>query len=188
MRRHLAESRLSYMESAVLEELGRVRQELGWPIVMTPFSQILLAQAVMNVTTKERYGVVPDEVIRYALGRFGRPNVPIVPAVMDRIDSLPRTRELRQEPGAPSVAELRKRIGPGLSDEEFLLRATMPAEQVDAMRAAGPAPQTYDPSRAPVMDLIRKLTKRRDIAHVCVEKSGFRLELKRRPVEAAVQS
>ena len=188
MRRHLAESRLSYMESAVIEELGRVRQELGWPIVMTPFSQILLAQAVMNVTTKERYGVVPDEVIRYALGRFGRPNVPIVPAVMDRIDSLPRTRELRQEPGAPSVAELRKRIGPGLSDEEFLLRATMPAEQVDAMRAAGPAPQTYDPSRAPVMDLIRKLTKRRDIAHVCVEKSGFRLELKRRPVEAAVQS
>jgi len=178
MRRHLAESRLSHMEGAVTEELDRVRQELGWPIVMTPFSQMLLTQAVMNVTGKERYAVVPDEVIRYALGRFGRPNVPIAPEVLDRIDSLPRTRELRREPGMPPLAELRKRIGLELSDEEFLLRATMPAEQVDAMQAAGPAEQFYDPVRAPAMNLIRQLIARRDIAHICVEKSGFRLELR----------
>jgi len=178
MRRHLAESRLSHMEGAVTEELDRVRQELGWPIVMTPFSQMLLTQAVMNVTGKERYAVVPDEVIRYALGRFGRPNVPIAPEVLDRIESLPRTRELRREPGMPPLAELRKRIGLELSDEEFLLRATMPAEQVDAMQAAGPAEQFYDPVRAPAMNLIRQLIARRDIAHICVEKSGFRLELR----------
>ena len=54
---------------------------------------------------------------------------------MDRIHSLPRTRELRQEPDMPPLAELRKRIGLELSDEEFLLRATMPAEQVDGMKA-----------------------------------------------------
>ena len=177
MRRHLAESRLSHMQGAVTEELGRVRQELGWPIVMTPFSQMLLTQAVMNVTGKERYRVVPDEVIRYALGRFGRPNVPIAPEVMDRIDALPRTRELREEPGMLPLAALRRRIGPELSDEEFLLRATMPAGQVDAMKAAGPAVQIYDPVRNPVMNLIRQLIARRDIAHVSVEKSGFRLEL-----------
>jgi oxaloacetate decarboxylase alpha subunit len=178
MRRHLAESRLSHMEDAVTEELDRVRQELGWPIVMTPFSQMLLTQAVMNVTGKERYGVVPDEVIRYALGKFGRPNVPITPEVMDRIDALPRTRELRAEPGMAPLGELRKRIGSKLSDEEFLLRATMPAGQVDAMKAAGPAVRIYDPARAPVMDLIRQLTARRDIASICIEKSGFRLELR----------
>jgi oxaloacetate decarboxylase alpha subunit len=178
MRRHLAESRLSHLEGAVTEELDRVRQELGWPIVMTPFSQMLLTQAVMNVTGKERYAMVPDEVIRYALGRFGRPNVPIAPEVMDRIDALPRTRELREEPGMPPLGELRHKIGPKLSDEEFLLRATMPAEQVDAMKAAGPAAQTYDPVRTPVMNLIRQLTARRDIARVCVEKTGFKLELR----------
>jgi oxaloacetate decarboxylase (Na+ extruding) subunit alpha len=177
MRRHLAESRLSHLEGAVIEELDRVRQELGWPIVMTPFSQMLLTQAVMNVTGKVRYGVVPDEVIRYALGRFGRPNVPIAAEVMDRIEALPRTRELREEPGMPPLAELRKKIGPELSDEEFLLRATMPAGQVDAMKAAGPACQIYDPVRNPVMNLIRQLIARRDLARVCVEKSGFRLEL-----------
>jgi oxaloacetate decarboxylase alpha subunit len=142
---------------------------------------MLLTQAVMNVTGKERYAVVPDEVIRYALGRFGKPNLPITPEVMDHIDRLPRTRELRQEPVMPPLGELRRRIGPELSDEEFLLRATMPAEQVDAMKAAGPAAQTYNPDIVPVMRLLRQLAVRRDIAHLSVDKPGFKLELKGRP-------
>ena len=188
MRRHLAESRLSHLEGAVIEELGRVREELGWPIVMTPFSQMLLTQAVMNVTGRERYGVIPDEVIRYAIGRFGKPNVPIDPQVLDRIESLPRTRELRAEPSMAPPEELRKRIGSRLSDEEFLLRATMPAGQVDAMLAAGPASRHYDPAAQPVMTLIRRLLARRDLWRVSLEKSGFRLELRRtRPRTAQCQ-
>jgi oxaloacetate decarboxylase alpha subunit len=184
MRRHLAETRLSHLEKAVIEEVSRVRKELGWPIVMTPFSQMLLTQAVMNITRKERYGDIPDEVIRYALGRFGKPNMPIAPEVMDRIDSLPRTRQLREEPGMPPLVELRRRIGQELCDEEFLLRATMPADQVDAMKAAGPAAQTYDPEMVPVKKLIRHLTARRDITYVSVEKPGFKLELKGRSAKA----
>jgi oxaloacetate decarboxylase alpha subunit len=178
MRRHLAEHRASHVEGQVIEELGRVRQELGWPIVMTPFAQMILTQAVMNVTGKERYGVIPDEIIRYALGKFGRPNVPIDADVMDRIMSLPRTRDLAQEPGMASVAELRRRVGQNLSDEEFLLRATMPAGLVDDMQANGPAPRHYEPGAAAVMDLIRKLTARRDVSEIAVEKPGFRLELR----------
>ncbi|MBN8831587.1 MAG: biotin carboxyl carrier protein [Sphingomonadales bacterium] len=162
---------------AVVEELGRVREELGWPIVMTPFAQMVMTQAVMNVTGTERYSVIPDEVIRYALGKFGRPNQPIAPEVLDRIMALPRTKELAAEPGMADLPELRKRIGTGLSDEEFLLRATMPAGQVDAMQAAGPAPRHYDPSLHPTMDLIRKLIARGDMTRIMVENPGFRLEL-----------
>src|SRR5581483_4683746 len=154
-----------------------VRQELGWPIVMTPFAQMVLTQAVMNVTGKERYGVIPDEIIRYALGRFGRPNVPIASEVMDRIMSLPRTGELAAEPGMPTVAELRRRLGPHLSDEELLLRATMPAELVDATQPRGAAPRHYEPGSKAILDLIRSLTARRDLAGILVEKPGFRLEL-----------
>ena len=186
MRRHLAESRVSHLEGAVIEELGRVRQELGWPIVMTPFAQMLITQAVLNVTGKERYSIIPDEIIRYALGRFGRPNIPIAADVVDRIESLPRAHELREEPGMPPLPQLRQRIGPELSDEEFLLRATMPSGQVDAMKAAGPAPQTYDPDMAPVMSLIRQLSTRRDITYLSIEKDGLKLELRGQaaPVEA----
>jgi oxaloacetate decarboxylase alpha subunit len=177
MRRHLADHRVPHLEGAVVEELGRVREELGWPIVMTPFAQMVMTQAVMNVTAAERYAVIPDEVIRYALGKFGRPNQPIAPDVLDRIMSLPRTKELAAEPDMADLATLRKRIGANLSDEEFLLRATMPANLVDAMQAAGPAARTYDPTNRPTMDLIRKLLARTDLTRVSVEKAGFRLEL-----------
>jgi oxaloacetate decarboxylase alpha subunit len=163
----------------VIEELGRVREELGWPIVMTPFAQIVLTLAVMNVMSRERYKVIPDEAIRYAIGRFGKPNVPIDAKVMDRIDSLPRTRELRAEPPMAPLDELRRRIGSRLSDEEFLLRVTMPAGQVDAMVAAGPAARHYDPTLKPAMSLIRQLTARRDLTYISVDKAGFRLELRR---------
>jgi oxaloacetate decarboxylase alpha subunit len=179
MRRQLGERGLAHLEGAVIEEIGRVREELGWPIVMTPFAQIVMTQAVMNVTTKERYKVIPDEAIRYAIGRFGHPNVPIAAHVMERIESLPRTAELRKEPGMPSIAELRRRLGASLSDEEFLLRATMPAGQVDAMLAAGPAPRHYNPDLKPVMQLIRHLTQHPELSEVSVTKPGFKLQLRR---------
>ena len=93
--------------------------------------------------------------------------------------STPLARDVANEPGMPSVAELRRRLGGDLSDEELLLRATMPAEQVDAMKAVGPAERHYEPGAASAMKLIRALLARTDLAHVEIEKPGFRLELTR---------
>jgi oxaloacetate decarboxylase alpha subunit len=177
MRRHLADHRVPHLEGAVIEEMGRVREELGWPIVMTPFAQMLQTQAMMNATGAERYAVIPDEIIRYALGKFGRPNVPIAPEIMDRIMANPRTKELAAEPPMADLGELRRRIGANLSDEDFLLRATMPANLVDAMRAAGPAARQYDPKVKPVMELLKDLLARTDLTRISVEKAGFKLEL-----------
>jgi oxaloacetate decarboxylase alpha subunit len=177
MRRHLADHGVPELEGAVIEEMGRVREELGWPIVMTPFAQMLQTQAVLNVTGAERYGVIPDEIIRYALGRFGRPNVPIEPHVLDRIMANPRTKELQAEPDMAELSDLRRRIGSTLSDEEFLLRATMPANLVDAMQAAGPAPREYDPAKVSVMNLLREVLRRTDIDGLTIAKDDFKLEL-----------
>ena len=144
---------------------------------MTPFAQMVMTQAVMNVTGKERYAVIPDEVVRYALGRFGRPNVPIADHVMDRIMSSARAKELAAEPGMAEVSELRRRLGAHLSDEEFLLRATMPAQQVDAMEAAGPARRDYDPVTRKVMTLLKDLLSRPQAEAVSLIRPGFKLEL-----------
>jgi oxaloacetate decarboxylase alpha subunit len=77
------------------------------------------------------------------------------------------------------LAELRRRIGPNLSDEEFLLRATMPAGLIDAMQPPGVAPRRYDPEISTITALVRELTARRDIAQIAVDKPGFHLALKR---------
>jgi oxaloacetate decarboxylase (Na+ extruding) subunit alpha len=134
-------------------------------------------QAMMNVTGTERWGVIPDEVIRFAIGRFGRPIMPVDPNVMDKIMANPRTKELAAQGGMSDLATLRRRIGAQYSDEEFLLRATMPENQIAAMQAAGPAPRDYDVRKVPVMNLLRDLLKRRDLSEIAVEKEGFKLKL-----------
>jgi oxaloacetate decarboxylase (Na+ extruding) subunit alpha len=117
-------------------------------------------------------------VIRYVLGRFGRPTVPVDENVKDRILSRPRAKELADEPLPAPPQEMRERFKPGLSDDEFLLRATMPAEEVDAMLAAGPAHQHYNPDAQPILKLLRELQKRPALSQICIEKPDFRLELR----------
>ena len=177
-RRQLDELGLGDRFGAVMEEVSRVRAELGYPIMVTPFPQMVCGQALYNVIGAERYANVPDQVIRYVLGRFGRPTAPVDPDVADRILSRSRARELMAEPPPPAPGELRNRFGSGISDEEFLLRATMPAGEVDAMLAAGPARRHYNPDLKPVLDLLAGLAERHGVSGVVVDKPGFRLELR----------
>jgi oxaloacetate decarboxylase alpha subunit len=176
-RRQLAELGLEDRFGAVMEEVSRVRAELGYPIMVTPFPQIVCGQALYNVIGAERYQNVSDQAIRYVLGRFGRPTAPVDPGVADRILSRPRARELMAEPPPPAPAELRRRFPAGISDEEFLLRATMPAGEVDAMLAAGPARRHYNPDLRPVLGLLAGLARRPHVSGLVVDKRGFRLEL-----------
>ena len=92
---------------------------------------------------------------------------------MDR----PRARELAAEPPPLPVAELRRRLPHGISDEELLLRFGMPAGEVDAMLAAGPAARHYTPEVQPVLRLLRELGSRPPVSRLVVDKPGFRLSL-----------
>jgi oxaloacetate decarboxylase alpha subunit len=179
--RQLEELKLQDRLPAVIEEAIRVRAELGFPIMVTPFPQIVCAQALFNVIGTERYANVPDQVIRYVIGRFGRPTAPVDPNVMDRILNRPRARELMAEPEAPALADLRRKFGPSISDEEFLLRAVIPAAEVDAMLAAGPAVRHYNPDTRPMLSLLRELVARPSPPEeLVVEKPNFRLALRGR--------
>jgi oxaloacetate decarboxylase alpha subunit len=177
LKRQLSEAKRLHLLPQVLEESARVRADLGYPIMVTPFSQVVGTQALLNVISGERYKTIPDEVIRYATGRFGAPAVPLDPDVEDRIRSSKRARELEEEPVMAPLDELRRRFGKGLSDEEFLLRAVMPAEQVDAMLTAGPARRAYNPRSQSAKSLIKALSSRTDIDSIRVVKAGFVLEM-----------
>lgn len=71
--------------SEVLKEVPRVREDLGFPPLVTPTSQIIGTQAVLNVITKERYKMVPNEVKQYVKGMYGNPSVPIKREVVEKI-------------------------------------------------------------------------------------------------------
>ncbi len=177
MKRQLAEMKRLHLLPQVLEEVEQVRADLGYPIMVTPFSQLVGSQALLNVLSGKRYETVPDEVTRYVLGRFGAPAMPMNAEVEDRIRSSKRAKELDEEPRMGSLDELRAKIGKGYSDEEFLLRAVMPADQVDAMIAAGPAQTQYNPDRRALKYLVSELTKRPEVSGFKLSKPGFSVSL-----------
>jgi oxaloacetate decarboxylase (Na+ extruding) subunit alpha len=178
LRRQLAELGLEERFGAVLDEVTKVRAELGYPIMVTPFPQMVMGQALSNVISGVRYEVVPDQVIRYVLGSFGKPTAPVEPWVLDRVLARPRARELAAEPPPPSPAELRRGLPRGTSDEELLLRFAMPAAEVDAMLAAAPAARHYTPEVQPVLRLLAELSSRPPVRQLVLDKPGFRLALR----------
>ncbi|MGH3279835.1 MAG: hypothetical protein ACRDNW_11965 [Trebonia sp.] len=187
-RRQLAELGLESRFGALMAEIGQVRAELGHPIMVTPYPQMVIGQALANLLStragstgqagSERYDTVPDQVIRYALGTFGKPTAPIEPWVLDKILGRPRAAELAAEPGPLTVSELRQRFGTRISDEELALRFGLPAADVDAMVAAGPAVTRYNPDTVPVLKLLRELRGRPAARELTVDKPGFRLSLR----------
>jgi oxaloacetate decarboxylase alpha subunit len=81
LRNQLAGQNAAERYPEVLEELPQVRKELGYPPLVTPTSQMLGTQAVLNVITGKRYGVVPKEIRDYVKGLYGRPPAEIDPEI-----------------------------------------------------------------------------------------------------------
>lgn len=139
----LSQMGLSDRFGDVLAECGRVREELGWPIMITPFSQLVGTQAVLNVVQGDRYRIVPNEVKKYALGHYGKLLAPVHPNVLDRIVAN-GSSGIGLTPGVlePAVPALRRQY-PDRSDDELLLRYMFAGNQVDDMYAAGALETEY---------------------------------------------
>jgi pyruvate/oxaloacetate carboxyltransferase len=81
LREQKAENRLA----EVLEEVPKVRKELGYPPLVTPTSQLVGIQAVMNVLSGKRYSMIPKEIKDYAKGLYGKPPAQIDPKIKKKI-------------------------------------------------------------------------------------------------------
>jgi oxaloacetate decarboxylase alpha subunit len=81
----LKEQNASDKLSQVLDEVPKVRKELGYPPLVTPTSQIVGTQAVFNVLSGKRYSIVPKEVKDYVKGLYGRSPAPIDDEVRKKI-------------------------------------------------------------------------------------------------------
>ena len=113
----------------VLEELPKTRADMGYPPLVTPTSQIVGVQAVLNVLGGKRYGMITDETRRYAAGCYGRTPSPIEPKLRKKLmGSLKpvdcRPADLLQ----PGLAAAAKEIPAGLvkAEEDILSYCLFP--------------------------------------------------------------
>ena len=181
-RRQLGEIRRPELFDQVIEESVQVREDLGWPIVMTPFAQYIVTQATLNVITGERYKQLSDEVIDLLRGDFGPLPGAVNPELMDRAMDTKRGQQPVNDGGDVTIADLRRRFGAAISDEELLLRAVMPAEQVDTMYAA----KTSSPG-AGLKRLLGMLEDRPKLQSVSVSDGTTKFSLERpTPQEAGL--
>ncbi|AEG15505.1 acetyl-CoA carboxylase, biotin carboxyl carrier protein [Desulfofundulus kuznetsovii DSM 6115] len=124
----LEEQKALHRLPEVLAEIPRVRAELGYPPLVTPTSQIVGTQAVLNVLTGERYKLIPGEVRAYVEGLYGRPPAPIDPDVARKIlgDREPITCRPADllEPKMDKIREEIKHLAK--SEEDFISYALFP--------------------------------------------------------------
>ena len=69
----------------VLEEVPRVREDMGYVTLVTPTSQIIGSQATFNVMTGQRYAMMSDEIKMLLRGEFGKPPAPFNQELVDQV-------------------------------------------------------------------------------------------------------
>ncbi len=118
----------------VLEEVPRVREDLGWPPLVTPLSQIVGTQAVMNIILGERYKIIIKEVKDYVKGLYGRPPAPIKEWLVKKVlgDEKPidvRPADLLE----PMYEKIKKELPRDLveKEEDYLTYALFPEEALE---------------------------------------------------------
>ena len=178
LKAQLAQHGISDRLDDVLREIAVVREELGYPGMATPFSQLVGIQAVLNIVSGERYATVPDEVIEYALGYYGEPVAPIDENILDRILSSTRAREAMDNPREnPGIEELRKRYN-AKDDEELLLKYIIPENDLEEMYAAGPLKRDYPLISSPELAQAEKLLKFTKLRTIAIRTEDYSVTLR----------
>ncbi len=179
----------------VLQEIPRVRAEVGYPPLVTPLSQIVGTQAVLNVLTGKRWAIIPDEMKQYIKGLYGKPPGPMAPEIEEKVlnGAEPidcRPADLIKE----TFADFEREIGDLAKDEEDVISYAlfpketreylerhregaekavfMMSEEIRAVREDG----FMDVNQ--VRDLI-KLVEQSDVSEVVVEEAGVKIAVRK---------
>lgn len=135
----------------VLEEVPRVRKDLGEPPLVTPSSQIVGTQSVLNVLSGERYKIIPKETKKLVHGEFGKTVKPMNPEVVKKV--LGEEKQIEGRPAdniKPQLADFEKEVAKyKKQDEDVLTYALFPSVAKDffefrEMKETGVDPSLYD--------------------------------------------
>jgi oxaloacetate decarboxylase alpha subunit len=187
LRGDLSRMGMAEREREILDEVEQVRIDLGYPILVSPFAQFVVTQAMLNVTQRERYRTMPEEVRRYVLGHYGRIAGSVLPKIVDRVlDEAPiGTEVFTGRPGEvipPALPAVRAERGPFDSDDDLLLAAFYGDRELRPLFAARAEPDSYaerDSVTSPLIELLRGLADEPDSRQIHIERAGFSLDMRR---------
>jgi oxaloacetate decarboxylase (Na+ extruding) subunit alpha len=183
LRAHSAKDRLD----ETITELVRIRAEVGWPPLASPIGQVLGSQALLNVLSASRYGVVVDELRALVEGHLGTPPAPIDQSVQ-RAVSLTADPESDEDTVAPPLHEVRAQAEGLASSEEELLLLGLFGDDAEPLlrtirgRSAGGESLTaagVDQARAERIRELVRIVQETGIGEISVEEGGMRVSVRR---------
>ncbi|MDQ3777743.1 MAG: acetyl-CoA carboxylase biotin carboxyl carrier protein, partial [Actinomycetota bacterium] len=188
LRTNAADDRLD----EVLDELGRIRAEAGWPPLAAPIGQILGSQALIHVLSAARYQLVVDELRALYRGDFGTPPGELDPAATRAIELSSDGAEPPQP--AADLDDLREEAaGLAASEEELLLLALFGDEAHPLLttirgRASGEerlVGGSVDQARADRIREIVRIVQESGVGEIAIEEAGLRVSVRRREEQDA---
>jgi pyruvate/oxaloacetate carboxyltransferase len=168
---------ISHREQEILEETAQVRKDLGYPILVSPFAQYIVTQAVLNVIQGERYKTIPDEVKLYLKGHYGRLAGTPLPLVMERAGVDYDASIRAGEKIAPALPSLRKKWGKSISREQLCLHAFYPENlamglQDGTVQALKQGTQLHPPA-----ELMKYLARQKEYKKIRTKWGGVELTI-----------
>lgn len=172
--RQLTDARQIDRLPEIFEEVARVRAELGYPPMVTPYSQMIGVQATLNVLSGERYKSSPSELALYARGEYGALAAPIDPNVLDRICSGDKNpidpAAIFEEPLLP----LLRKDDSNCTDEELLMKAFYDPGSLKKLRSSQKLIDRDRIARTPLAALVKEFSERKEVR-------SFNASMKRQP-------
>jgi oxaloacetate decarboxylase alpha subunit len=183
---HLRANAASDRLLEVLEEVGRVRAEAGWPPLAAPIGQILASQALLHVLEARRYGTVIDEFRALVQGAYGKTPEEVDPTVERAIELLAPRAALADEPlTTDDVRESAE--GLAASEEEIVLLAMFGSEAEELLRAirarhsrgAALIAEDADAERGERIRELVKIVQESGVGEIEIEDEGMRVSVRR---------
>jgi len=176
----------------VIEEVMRVRREIGSPPLAAPIGQIVASQALLNILGANRYGTMVDELRDLVRGEFGTPPKAIDPSLVRAVELLGDVPD-DEEPPADLEALREQAEGLAASEEELLLFALFGEEARELLRSVRERSvgdesleaQGVDQDRARRIRDVVRIVQETGVGEITIEEDGLRVSVRRHAEYAA---
>ena len=180
----------------VLEEIPRVRAEIGYPPLITPVGEIVGTQAIINVITDERWEIIPDEMRQYLNGDYGKLPGEVIPDILIRLEEEKKSLKFDRiksehidilkssyEKGKEALAGLAK------SEEDIINYCIFPSQTLNLLSYREKRPRklfkeeeikkaSVGIDSQKVKDLI-KIIEQVDLEEITIEEDGKRISIRK---------